>query len=414
MIIHWRKIFFTLLLSLTLIAVFCSERGNDDLTEKLKPYSIFLGEFKTRDQIETFRLSLNSVLYDKLRIEKIYDRNYKLFYGRYPSSFEAGQEAFELYTKSLIAKNYKITRDSKRILDSYANVLFVSKYLNRPSVFSFNIITNQIEVEWSNPLMKVVALNYGPDHSTAFISAALSSGRRGGVSYINDAALYLMKREEERTLELEKMGDGIQLYTYWENKDTFKVNYSSVDSIDAKTVVQKIYPFNINGKRGVVKERRFDLLKSGFPFPPKRSPSVISPNNRFRFRAVYSQGESYIYLRDFDEKSEQLTSTIYGKLTDARWSEDGNFLFIVINKSGPVQNENASKAGELLIIDAVQKKPVRIFSGFSYENLLVHGKLLFFDKRSEDISQIEIYDYRRDKIIQTISMYTGCGLNNLP
>ena len=59
-------------------------------------------------------------------------------------------------------------------------------------------------------------------------------------------------------------------------------------------------------------------------------------------------------------------------------------------------------------------KIVRIFSGFHFENVLVHGKLLFFDERLKDIAQIAVYDYTRDKLLNTISLYGGCGINNLP
>jgi hypothetical protein len=349
-----------------------------------------------------------------LRIEKIYDRNFKLYFGEYGSSFEAGQSAFELLTKSLIAKNYKITRDGKRVLDSYANVLFVSKYLDRPSVFSFNLITKQTEVEWSSQVMKVASLNYAPDHSTAFITSVSTFGRKGGMNFIHDARVHLIKREEERNSELETLGEGVQLYTYWENRDTFKVNFSSIDSINSKIVVQTIYPFDVRGNEGSVRQRRYDLLRDGFPAPPGRTPPMISPGSRFRFREVYSNGESYIYLRDFDEKSEQLTATIFGKIADGRWSEDGNYLFIVTDRSQGDGKDKLKINGELLIINAIEKKLIRIFSGFNYGNLLVHGKLLFFDERSDSDSRIEVYDYMRDKIIHTISMYRGCGLNNLP
>ena len=407
------KLLYPVFLSLFLL-LSCSQGSYDNGKNSKKPYSIFLGEFSTEEKVETFRLSLNTVLQKDLRIEKIYERNFKIYFGRYASSFEAGEAAFELFTNSLIGKNYKITRDGVAVLDAYANVLFVSKYLDRASVFSYNLLTKQTEVEWSNPLLKVAALNYTPDHTNAFVCAAAGFGQRGKMLYINNAELFLMRREEEETLDLKSLGDGVQLYTYWENQDTFKVNFSSIDTLVSRIVDQKIYAFDLNGKEGKTRERKFDLLKNGYPLPPNRTTPNISPNKRFRFREVYSQGESYIYIRDFDEKSEQLCATIKGKIFDYRWSEAGNYLFIVTDNKESYGTAGEQHFNELIILNTDEKRVVRIFAGFNYENLLVHGKLLFYDERSDKSAFIQIYDYRHDKIINTITMYGGCGLNNLP
>ncbi len=397
-----------------LFSISCTESNKFNSKVGQKLYSIFLGEFKTQDKVEEFRLSLNPVLWDEIRIEKIYDRNYKLYYGKYSSSFEAGKVAYNLYSNSVITK-YKITRDGKPMLDKYANVLFVSRYLDRPSVFNFNLITKQIEVEWSDYGKKVVALNHSDDHNSVFITTANRYGIHSGIRYIYDARVFLLKREEEQNNEIAVIGKGVQLYTLWENRDTFKVNITSIDTVDSRKIVQKIFPFDLKGKLGEIRKRSFDLIRDGFPAPPKRFPTEISPNNRFRFREVSSQGESYIYLRDFNDKSEQLTVSTNRKIRDGRWSDDGNYLYIITEPDKIVsQKQKAEPTGELFIIDAVGKKLVRTFSGFRYENLLVHGKLLLFDERSDQIAQIKVYDCKHDKILHTISMFGGCGINNLP
>ncbi len=393
-------------------SIACTDSSENNA--KQKSYSIFLGEFKTQDKFEEFKMALNPILWDQLRIEKIYDRNYKLYYGKYSSSFEAGKDAFDFYSNSLI-KKFKITRDGKPTLDEYSNVLFLSRYLDRPSVFNFNLITKQTEVEWSESGKKVVTLNHSDDHNSAFITTANRYGIQTGLRYIYNARVMLLKREEEQNQELAVLGKGVQIYTLWENRDTFKVNFTFIDSVDSRVAVQKIFPFDLNGKAGIIQKRSFNLIRDGFPAPPRRLPIEISPNNRFRFREVSSQGESYIYLRDFNEKSEQLTVTTKLKIIEGRWSEEGNYLYLVArpNGVGP-QKQKSEPTGELFIIDAVQKKLVRKFSDFRYENLLVHGKLLFFDERSDKISQIKVYDSKHDKILHIISMFGGCGLNNLP
>ena len=403
------------LLVLTFILfISCTESEKKNGNNKQKSYSIFLGEFKNQDEVEKYRLSLNSILWNELRIEKIYDRNYKLFYGKYPSSFEAGQAAFDFYSNLLI-KKYTITRNGKPTLDEYANILFVARYLDKPSVFNFNLLTNQTEVIWSEYGKKVVSLNPSADHNSIFITTANRYGIHSGLRYIYDARVFLMKREEEQIGEAVNIGSGVQLYTFWENKDTFKVNLTFVDSVDSRVVVQKVFPFDLKGISGEVKKRSFDLIRDGFPAPPRRFPIEISPNKRFRFREVTSQGESYIYLRDFNEKSEQLTVSTKRGIKDGRWSNDGNYLYIITEPDTVGSMKPKTElSGELYVIDAVKKKLIRIFTGFRYENILVHGKLLFFDERSNKISQIKVYDCKHDKVLHTISMYGGCGLNNLP
>ena len=392
----------------------CADSTVDKSKDKARPYSIFLGEFEKQDQVESYRSQLNPNLWDKLRIEKIYDRNYKLYYGKYLSSFEAGKIAYNFYTNSLI-KKYQITRERKQVLDEFANVVFVAKYLDRPSVFNFNLITKQTEVEWSGYGKKVVSLNPSDDHNSVFITTANRYKSKKGLGYIYDVRVLLLNREEALSRELARAGDGVQLYTYWENKDTFKVNLTSVDSVQSRKIIQRIFPVDLKGNPGRIRERSFDLILDGFPTPPKRIPSEISPNNRFRFRDVYSQGESYIYLRDFNDRSEQLTVSTKLKIKDGRWSADGNYLYIITDSANvSSQTQKGEPAGELFVIDAVGKKLVRSFKGFRYNNLLVHGNLLFFDERSEQSARIKVYDSKHDTIIYTISMFGGCGINNLP
>ncbi|MCX6168810.1 MAG: hypothetical protein NTX65_05700 [Ignavibacteriales bacterium] len=402
------------LIFVIVISLLLSCSNSDKEKEKQNSYSILLGEFKKQDQVEDFRSSLNPSLWSKLRIERVYERNYKLFYGRFSTSMEAGKSAYNFFSDSLITE-YKITHEGKPTLDTYANVLFVAKYLDRPSVFNFNLITKQTEVEWSNLDEKVIALNPSKDNNTIFLTTAGSYGKFGGIRFIHNAKLYKYMREEEQSKEITEFGNGVQLYSYWENPDTLKINFTSYDSVNSGIVNQKIFPVDLNGILGKVNERSFDLLQNGFPAPPKVNPVPISLNNRFRFREVYSQGESYIYLRDFSEKSEQIIFKTKEKIKDGLWSDDGNYLFLITYNTGGRSAISKNEIGQqILIINAVEKKTIRIFSGNKYGNLLVHGKLLFFDEHSVQNSQIKIYDYKKDKIIYTISMFSGCGLANLP
>ncbi len=398
----------------TLVLSECTISDHDiDQNTKIT-YSISLGEFKTQEEAVKQKPILESKLNSTLRIEKTVKNKYQLLFSDFVSSFEAGETAFDLYSNSLI-QDYRIVHKGKPVEDNFTNVLFVANYLGRPSVYSFNLLTKQSSVEWSRWGRKVIALNHSIDNQSAFITTMLGYGRQSRFPYIHEARIYFLNRVNDQADELAELGDGVQLYTYWESSDTFKVNFSMLNSVNSKIVIQNIYPFDINGKSGLIQKRKFDLLKEGFPSVPRRNPVELSPNKEFQFRNVRSDGESNIYLKNLKQRSEELVVTTKRNINDARWSEDGNYLFIITdNLIADSKGVKAEKTGELIIIDAINMKIVRIFSGFRFENVLVHGKLLFFDERLKDIAQIAIYDYTRDKLLNTISIYGGCGINNLP
>ncbi|MCX6174487.1 MAG: hypothetical protein NTZ27_07050 [Ignavibacteriales bacterium] len=392
----------------------CTKSDHDiDLNTKIK-YSILLGEFKTEEEAVKLKPILESKLNSSLRIEKTVKNKFQLLFGDFVSSFEAGETAFDIYSNSLI-KDYKIVQNGKPVDDVFTNVLFVAKYIGRPSVYSYNLLTKQSSIEWSKWERKVISLNNSIDNQSAFITTVLGYERQNGFTYIHEAKIYFLNRAIDQADELAEPGDGVQLYTYWESSDTFKVNFSMLDSINTKIVIQNIYPFDINGKLGSIQKRKFDILKHGFPSVPRRNPVEYSPNKEFQFRNVRSDGESNIYLKNLKQHSEELVVTTKRNINDARWSENGNYLFLITdNLTVDSKGVKAEKTGELIIIDAFKMKIVKIFSGFRFENVLVHGKLLFFDERLKDIAQIAVYDYTRDKLLNSISIYGGCGINNLP
>ncbi len=389
----------------------CNPNPKDETLQN--KYSILLGEFKKVEQAIELKTKMDTTIKDSLRIEKINDKKYILLYGHFTNSFEAGKTAFNLHSDRFIG-NYKIIIHGKQILDDFANVLFVAQYPDKPAVFNFNLITKQIEVVWSRLNAKVVELNHSKDAHTFVISTAQNFGKEAGLSYVRNAKVFLLKRGDDQDNEIIDLDDGVQLYTYWENDDTLKVNYSSTDSTDSKTVVQKIYSIDKNGILGVTKTRKYDLFKDGFPLPPKRVPVTLSPLKNYQLRIVGTQGKSYCYLKDLDKRSEELIAVTIRTIYDARWSDDGNYLFIVTNNTVP-ENPRKKKesSGELLVINAKEMKLQKIFAGFRYENILINGRLLFFDQRLGNNSQIAVYDFIKDKYYYTISVTGGCGLNSL-
>ncbi len=409
----YKKILFFVPVVLFLFTA-CKESGDGTPASDQNFYYINIGEFPTLNAVKNYRTGLSKEINDHANIQKISDHAYRLLVGKYGTSFQAGKEAYNYFSKNLI-RDYSILKAGKNVLDEFRNILFVADFQGRPSVYQFDLLSKKSVIIWSRWGSKVASLNTTEDRKTAFITSVLSLGKRGGLPYLLDARIFLLNREKNEYYEKYQFGDGMQLYTYWENPDTFKVNLTSIDTVNSRIVYQKIFPFDRNGKAGSAVTREFDLVKNGFPLPPGRTPLYFSPNSRFQFRQTAFNNEYDIYLKDIQEKSEVLVATSSRKLADARWSEDGNYLFIVtVNVQTGIGKKKNEPSGELIVIDAQQKKQVNVFSGYRYKNILPHGNLLLFDERSNTSSKINILDFKRNEIIYTVTMPGGCGLNDLP
>lgn len=377
-------------------------------------YSIKIGEFPDINSAKDFRIKLDRSIADSARIEKFSDKLYKVLLGKYKNSFGAGKNAYGLSSKGLIGF-YSIMKSRHETLDEFRNVLFVARYLGRPSVFSIDILSKQTELIWSSQRENVISLNLSADRKSAFVTTATSHGVRSNLPYVHGVAIFQLKREENEMNKLSDVGDCTQIYTYWEKRDTFKVNVTLIDTIDSRRIYQNIYAFDLSGKYYSVNKRKFNLIEEGFPFPPNRVPEYASPNNRFQFRVIGSGSEYDFYLKDVQERSDILIASSKRKILDARWSEDGNYLFIVTENSVlPGSPKKTQPSGELIVINAVQKKLVANFNSFKYDNLLVQGNFLIFDEQLNDLSRINIFDFVRNKIYYTLVIPGGCGLINLP
>lgn len=394
------------------VLISCSKPNPEVVEAKL--YSILLGEFSKYENAEEFKSKLSDDISKQIRIDKVDSKKFQVSLGRFSSSFDAGREAFKLYEDALI-KQYTITKNGNETVDEFGEVLFVSNYEGRKSVYSFNLTTKKVKVVWSRWGNRVISLNQFKDRKKSFITTALGYDKQTGFPNIKEPRVFLLDREKIYPEEISELDDCVQLYTYWENNDTFKVNISYVDTVDSHIIHQKIFPFSLDGKSGDVKQRSFDILKHGFPQPPKRNPVFNSPNGQCQLRTGSNSGKLNLFIKSFKDRSETLVASTENEIMDARWSDDGDFLFIVTERK-PLINAltKTPLAGELLIINTKEKKLIKMFTASKYENLLVQGKFLFFDERFKNTTQIRVYDYFKNSDYYTISLPGGSGLINLP
>lgn len=403
--INTGKIFYSALIVVLLIS--CGKIKFEDETNM--KYAICLGEFGSYEDAEIFKSKIDFKLWYDLRIKQISDSKFVLLYGKYETSYEAGQKAFDLFNQSLI-NNYKIFKNDDYVRDQFANVLFVAKYSGRPSVYNFNLFTKQVKPLWSRWGRKVLMINHSKDASNVFITTVSSYKKKSSLPVIKDARLYNYSAAKNQVDEISEFGDGIQIYTFWENDDTFKVNFTFPDSLKPEILIQNIYSFDKEGKLGTVNKRTFNLIKDGFPKPPNLKPVVISPKGRFQMRNIKENGKGYIYLRDLTKNAELLVADYNGIVKNSFWTDDEKFLFIIV---AIIKNGKQLSKSELLIIDTEEMKLRRNYYGPINQNLLVHGNFLFFDEQIYDVTQIVVYDLKADSIYYKIQTPGGCGINYL-
>jgi hypothetical protein len=407
------RLLFVVLLILCLSS--CDGKISQKNYAKLHPYSILLEKYDDLNQAIKFISDAGEELKKIAHIEQIEGKGYQVLVGQYANSLDAGEFAFNLVIKGII-KKFRIVHDKHEVLDEFNNVLFISRYEGRPSVFNYNLISKRNNVIWSKRGHKVTSLTLSNNCNSLFFTTTTGFGKSRSIPYVHGAALFHLTREINKTDELTYFGDGYQLYSYRATNDTFKVNFSFINHFDPKIVNQKIFSFDSLGNQGNSKERKYNLLKDGFPSIPNRIPIYYSPNNNFNLRVLFDdQNESNYYIKDIREHSEVLIVSGKQRIRDACWSKEGNYLFILTYNSTIYSNKKRVElTGELWIIDAVHKKRLKVFAGYQFENLLVHGKFLFFDERLNNLAKICIYNYSEDKVFDTISFPGGCGLNNLP
>lgn len=371
-------------------------------------YSIILGEFKSFDEADIYKSKIDFQIWNELKIAQADEKRFLLSYGNFKSSFDAGKKAFELFQKSII-NNYKIARNNEYVKDLFANILFIGKYQGRPSVYNFNLLNKQSKLFWSRWGRKVMAVNYSADRNSLFILTALGYGKQGGFPYIKDSRLYFYDGLKDQVDEIDEFGDGLQLYSYWDNSDTFKVNITIPDSLNSDLLNQKIYSYDKTGKKENLRTRNFVLTRDGFPKPPKFIPWLYSANGTYQLRLVEDGEEYSVYLRDLKKKAEVLITSFNGIIKNLRWTRDEKFIFVIVQQNKP----GVTGRDILLIIDTTEKKVARNFTGPIYKDLLVQGNLLFFDQQFEGVSQITIYDFAADMIYGEIQLPGGCGINDL-
>lgn len=379
-------------------------------------YSILLNDYRSKRSADSLLLLQKSKFHDTLFVRKLNTNKYGVVIGQFPTNYSAGKHAYELFEDSLITA-YKIIKNDSIVFDLYSNIPFsaYSENEKRPSVYNYNLVSGKYEMIWSRWGRKVINLNNSKELENCFITTALGMGWRGGFPYILDARVYMYNRLTNNIREIFFLGNGLQLYTYWETPDTFKVNFTILDSMQTSILIQKIIAFDDRGKKLYETERSFSLLTDGFPLPPPLIPLLTSPNHRYKLKHERANFKNNYFLYDIQTHLEYEITKSPNILFDVFWSEDSNYLFVLL-QGRQRQNLRSSirRASEFYIYNAGKKQMEKVFKGSRYKNYLINGNLILFDQRNDKEAKIIIYNFVKDKFIGEIKVPGGCGLNNIP
>lgn len=292
---------------------------------------------------------------------------------------------------------------------------FVGMKDYEPSIFKFNLDSLNQSLVWHEKDHEVTELSYSPDRKNIFFITASGEGKKGVFPFINDVNVYSLGIDSVKIEHLLNMGNGMQLFNFWESNSLFKVVLNSFDTVKSNTIVHHAVEFNINGRKTSDRIKRYNIIKQGYPEPEIFSNNNFS-NGRFSIDTTNNDTTS-IFLIDNEKKDTSLITTVNQKLNRTKWSNDGNYLFFstldISPRNESIYNKNP-ETSKLFIYSLKNKKVAKLFDGSGVKNFFINRDLLIFDTGFGKKSEIMIYDFVNKKLIKEIKIEGGCGLENIP
>ena len=157
---------------LTLFLSSCERKYSQAEFITLHPFSILIEKFDELNKALEFKSGVGGELKKIIHIDQTKDEGYQVLVGKYANSKDAGEVAFNLFTEGII-KKYSIVKNTYEVLDEFNNVLFVSRYDGRPSVFNYNLISKKINVIWSRWRGRVTSLTLSKNCNSLFFTTVV-------------------------------------------------------------------------------------------------------------------------------------------------------------------------------------------------------------------------------------------------
>ncbi|MGB8317482.1 MAG: hypothetical protein WCE54_05115, partial [Ignavibacteriaceae bacterium] len=279
----------------------------------------------------------------------------------------------------------------------------------------YDVNKEEYSVVWYKRYEKVVKLYYSEDRKSAFFITVRGSGRRGVLPFIEDVKIYLINTNTGKVKFLEKIGSGIQVFTGWDTKDSFKISLNYIDKRNPHFVHERNVIFDITGQKILDEIKTYNIIKEGYPKPGKLDQDTVKQNYKI-FTA--SGNLTSIFLVNTENNDTALITTIDQKLNEICWSKDMKTLIFstisLFNNSGGKLANPDSSTSKLFIYSLENKRIIKLFEGNGIKNFFVINNWVIFDDGFNSNSHINIYNFINLEMIKKIYVRGGCGLQNIP
>lgn len=299
--------------------------------------------------------------------------------------------------------------------EKFNQFLFVGMINNKPGIYMYDVNKEEYSVFWYKRYERVVKLYYSKNRASAFFVTDRKSGERGVLPYINDVKIYLINTNTRKVKFLKKIGSGIQIFTGWDTKNSFKVSLNYIDKKNPHFIHQRNLIFDITGQTILDEIKTFDITKEGYPKPEE----LEQNNSKGNFKILTTAGKlTSVFLVNFNNDDTTLITTVDQRLSEVRWSKDKKTLIFStiapLNNASNQQNYTDSSTSKLFIYSLENKRIVKLFEGDGIKNFFVINNWVIFDDGFNRNSHINIYNFINLELIKKIYVRGGCGLQNIP
>lgn len=330
---------------------------------------------------------------------------------------------FALVSSSCIKKNEPHKKETKNIslqknaagnIPEMKEIVFVGMNDGKESLYKYNFITN-LSTEFLQMNEKIIELSYSPDKKSIFLLTAKKIGKKGVFPFVDGVKLYTLAVDSGKTNFIENIGNGLQVFSYWETDNSFKVLLNVIDVAVAKYVDQITRTYDKTGKKLLDEKKTYELAKQGYPLFPQLNKNLISPDKKYSINS-FDSAQTQIYLIDHEKNDANiLIAKLNQKLNYVNWSKDGKFLLVStidVSPGNETLYDAEPKTSTLFVYSLTDKKIVQQFEGGGVKDFVVNGDILFFDIEFGEKSKIFLYNFRSNKLIDSIKI-GGSGLKNI-
>ena len=297
---------------------------------------------------------------------------------------------------------------SARKLDRF---LFLTEWFGKAGVYSYSLSEKKYSPVWWHPRENVAMLIYRPDNMPAYFITAGKIGTKASFPFFTRLKLFRISRNFSETIQIDKIKEGLQFTTRWNDDNNLEFIFTSVDKVISSYVNQYTKVYDFYGKLIDSRIETFDIEKSGFPYlmPPRKL--TVSPSAKYGISILSDS----LFLKYAGNDSVKFITVMKHNLNKIKWSEGERFLVIsTLNLNNETFKTKTPETSELIIYSLAADSLIEVFGSAGVKNFFTSGDLLIFDYGFGKNSLINIYDLQKLQIVDKVQTKEGCGLVFIP